>query len=850
MRSYRYCIDVVVTLCLLYIPIGILQPHLLNLDSLPTGGDTASHVFYADQFCRYFPQEGLTRWLPEVFGGFPFLSYYFPLPFIVIFLLHQFLPFGVAFKWGMFLAGIAMPAIVYTLSVSSLGFNRHAGLLAGLAALAFLLHEQNSIWGGNLLSILAGEFAYSYGMLFSLLTISVWIKALQGRYYWVLGGMLEAATGFSHGYALLITGFSSLFLLFCGNFGQSLRFLMLAHGLAFCLLAGWLWPLLEMHGLTIPNDGAYMWSNWLEFLPKTLWPVLGIGLLGFSMVMLSYVRRKWQEPQTMAAAYMVSATILAAAFWLCAVNLGLADIRFFPYVWLFSGIAGAWLFGESAYVLFSSVRRNAQLMSGATTLGIAISMLLWIYRATDIAPQWSEWNHSGYEAKSQWRNLSGLFPALSGKLDSPRLVFEHDPDNNDLGSTRSLEALPMFLRGRPVLEGLYMESALLSPVIYQTQSELSQRPSSPLVRFPSGFLDPGAAAAHMQILHADTVLVRSASAKQAIEASGKFIKTAEKPPFAVYRLKNFASGLIGLLPLPVKVVSTEDWLNHSFSWFKNYPKMDFWPVYTADATFPDDQSAPSAVGEQAIKIESFEHEKIRFTTAYAGRPHLLKMAYHPRWQLSTPGKLYLAAPGYMLIVPESAEVEVIYGSTAIGKAGQIATVLSLLVIGIMIIAGIRAKKNPEYKKDAALPTAAKPFWTGLSVWTALFGLLSLYAWLTSAERLYSKAWVHMRSNDYQGAAEQFDRAYAGRRIPAKREEALFWSAKANELAGQWDAAVERYSRLAAQFDGYWLPETLYTLGRLQRLQGHDRSAWEYEQRLRGEFPRHHLTGQLEKDKTR
>lgn len=847
MRSYRYWIDICVTLCLLYIPIGILQPDLLNLDRLPTGGDTASHIFYIAQFCHYFPSHGLTQWLPEVFGGFPFLSYYFPLPFIGIFLLNQFLPLALAAKWGMFLAGIVMPAVVYGISVLWLGFSRSAGLLAGIAALAFLLHEQNSIWGGNLLSTLAGEFAYSYGMLFSLLTVSIWIKALQGRHLWLLGGILEAAAGFSHGYALLITGFSSFYLLLCGNFKQSLRFLLLAHGSAFFLLAGWLWPLLEMHGLTIPNDGAYMWSQWQEFLPKTLWPILGIGILGLLLLLFGGIRRNWQAAQQQAVAFMLSAAILAATFWLSAVNVGLADIRFFPYIWLFSSIVCAWLCGESLAAFFSKRRNYVLWLSGATVISIAIPIVLWLYHVVEIAPQWSQWNHSGYEAKPQWRNLTNLFPALSGSLNSPRLIFEHDPANNDLGSTRALEALPMFLHGRPVLEGLYMESALLSPAIYQTQSEISQQPSSPLVRFPSGFLDPSTAAVHMQLLHADTALLRNTAAKQAVEASGAFIKIAENPPFTLYRLRNFASALISLAPLPLKAVTKENWLNHAFSWFKHYPRMDFWPVYTFDDIPPDDKKyVPPPVAKQNIKLLQFEHEKIHFTTAYPGRPHLLKMAYHPRWQLATPGKIYLAAPGYMMIVPESAEVELKYGNTAIGNIGIIASLITFMAISLLFITDIWTKKYRH--KELHFPSAA--FLKGLCLWSVLLGSLSFYAWLSSAERLYSEAWIYMHNNDYKHAAEEFDHAYAGRRVPAKQEEALFWSAKANELAGQRLAADERYSLLVKQFDGYWLPESLYTLGRLKRMQGNELAALYYEQRLRSEFPRHHLLAQMERDKQR
>ena len=47
MRSYRYWLDIFFILILLYTPIGVLNPYWLDLNHLPTGGDSASHVFYA-----------------------------------------------------------------------------------------------------------------------------------------------------------------------------------------------------------------------------------------------------------------------------------------------------------------------------------------------------------------------------------------------------------------------------------------------------------------------------------------------------------------------------------------------------------------------------------------------------------------------------------------------------------------------------------------------------------------------------------------------------------------------------------------------------------------------------------
>jgi len=825
MRSYRYWLDLFTIVFLLYIPIGVLNPYWLSLNHLPTGGDTASHIFYAYQFCHYFPRHGLTQWLPEVFGGLPFLSYYFPLPFIVIFLLDQWLPFALAFKWSVFAAVIVMPASVYGLSVCCLGFSRIAGLFAGIATLAFLLHEQNSIWGGNLLSILAGEFAYSYGMVFSLLTLAVWTKALQGRYFWILGGLLEAAAGFSHGYALLITGFSSLFLLFCGNFKVTLRFLTLTHTLAFCLLAGWLWPLLEMHGLTIPNDGAFMSDDWRDFLPKTVWPVLLAGLVGGVLYCFPSIRKQWPVVSQQAVASIVSALMLAATFWFSANRIGLADIRFFPYIWLFAAIACGWLFGESLRIVLSFLSgRYASLAMNGAVLTLTLLMGGWFYQTVSVAPQWSAWNHSGYEDKARWQKLSALFPALSGSLDSPRLLFEHAPVNNDLGSTRALEALPMFLNQRPVLEGLYMESALLAPAIYHLQSEISKAPSSPLVRFPSAGLDIASAAAHMRLLHANEVLVRSDEAKAALDSSPLFQTTAASPPFTVYRLKNFASQLIQALPLPARRIDKHNWMEHAFNWFKHYPQVDYWPVYSQDKLpFKNSKAA-------TVKLVSFEREKITFTTDQPGTAHLVKMAFHPRWQLLGKGKIYLAAPGYLLVVPETNTVELVYGTTPIGRYGQLASILAVCVI-VVHLAYRAWKKSPPHK------TAVNPaIGAALLVWLILLGGLNFEAYQNDPERYYRRGWEAMRRQDYKTAAQDFDRIEGLRRSSAAQEEALFWAAKAHEQANEHSAAKKRYQKLVEQYTGRWIPESLYALSRLQRSDNQLQAAQVLEQRLRSDYP--------------
>ena len=811
----------------------------LNSDNWPTGGDTASHILYAKLYAEDLLWSGqVTAWIPEVFGGFPFLSYYFPLPFMVMAVLAKPLGLASGFKWGAFLASMLLPGAVFGASRYWLRFGWPAACLAALAALGFLLHEQNSIWGGNLLSTLSGEFAYSYGVLFAVLSIMAWSRAASLRRGWVLPALLEAASGFSHGFPLLVVGFSTLFLLLdAGREPRRCIFLMLLRGhlLAFCLLGGWLWPMLEMHGLTIPNDASFALKGWRDLLPATLWPVLALGMVGIAASTLPPVRRAWDAQQAHAARYLASAAGLAAVAFVAGDQLGLADIRFFPLVWLLGGIVCTWCFGQAV----SAVR--ARFVPGLLSAAIAMAMLGWFGAHVSATPDWALWNHSGLDAKPQWNVLSRLFPQMRGELWSPRLLFEHDPANNDIGSTRTLEALPMFLNHRPVLEGLYMESAILGPAVYQLQSEVSARPSSPLVRFPSGSLDPEFAARHMNALHADLLLLRSTQAKAAIESSGLFLSVATSPPFSLYRLKHFDSELVQVVKQPLRWLPLADWMQDAFTWFKTRSRFDaYQPVY--GDSVPVGEGAPPA--NTGVGIKQLSRNEMVFATEAIGRPHLIKIAYHPRWQLASRGSLRIAAPGFMLVVPEEKEIRLVYGHTLIGKLGMAASSLAILLLGWI---AIRAWRSPAPEAATAPAGASWRLW--------LLGCLLLiaaggYFALRSPERIYGRAWEAMRANRYEDASADFAQAYAWRRPPAKREEALFWWAKASELAGHPEEAKTRYQELVAHYHGYWVPESLYQIIVLEQRNGLAANAEPFIIRLREEYPGNRWTLKLQQSETR
>jgi len=811
----------------------------LNSDNWPTGGDTASHILYAKLYAEDLLWSGqLIPWIPEVFAGLPFLSYYFPLPFMVIAALSKPLGFAAGFKWGAFLASMLLPGAVLSATRCWLRFAWPAACFAALAALAFLLHEQNSIWGGNLLSTLAGEFAYSYGVFFAVLAMMAWSRAAHlglGR-GWVLPALLEAASGFSHGFPLLVAGFSTLFLLLEAERQQRLAvFLLLLRGhlLAFCLLGGWLWPMLEMHALTIPNDASFPLADWRDLLPAAFWPVAALGMLGMAALLLPEVRRAWGGLQAQAARYFAGAAGLAAVAFSAGDQLGLADIRFFPLVWLLGGMVCAWLAGQA----LSAIRMR--FVPGLITAAFATAMLGWLGAQVEVAPDWALWNHSGLDAKPQWQVLTRLFPAMQGELWSPRLLFEHDPANNDIGSTRSLETLPLFLNHRPVLEGLYMESALLGPAVYQLQSEVSAHPSSPLVRFPSGALDPEFAARHMNALHADTLLLRSPQAKAAIEASGLFLKLAAAPPFSLYRLRHFDSALLQVVTQPLHWLPITDWMEDSYTWFRTRSRFDaYQPVY-GEAVPVREGALPVDAG---VRVKHLSRNEMVFETDAVAYPHLLKIAYHPRWQLVSRGSLRIAAPGFMLVIPEEKEIRLVYGHTLIGKLGMAASTAALLLLG-WIAYRVRRTHHHHRAPAAGAAEPASTWRASLAGWLLLVAAGSYFA-ARSPERIYGNAWESMRDHQYQQAGVDFAHAYTLRRSPAKREEALFWAAKANELAGRPPDALALYKELVAHYHGYWVPESMHQIIILERSHGLAASAEQTLKRLREDYPGNRWTQKL------
>src|SRR5689334_13196492 len=175
-----------------------LQPHLLLANTTPAGGDMGAHV-WAPAFLRdhLLPSLRLTGWTKDWYAGFPAFHYYMVLPSLAIVVLDLVLPYGIAFKLVAISGLLALPFALYAFGrLTRLPFP--APQLLAAVTVPFLFDRSFSIYGGNVPSTLAGEFAFSISLVFCVLFLGVVLRGLETGRDRGMAALLLALTALCH----------------------------------------------------------------------------------------------------------------------------------------------------------------------------------------------------------------------------------------------------------------------------------------------------------------------------------------------------------------------------------------------------------------------------------------------------------------------------------------------------------------------------------------------------------------------------------------------------------------------------------------------------------------------------
>ena len=195
----------------------ILGDDLIFDDVTPTGGDMGSHV-WAPAYLRdhLLPNFQLSGWSMDWYGGLPVYRFYMVVPALAMVLLDTVLPYGVAFKL------VAISGLV-SLPFTCWAFGRLARFrypmpeLFAFAGLCFALNESTTIYGGNVLATMAGEFSFSIAISLMMLGLGLLARGLddgKGRLM-MWASIVLALACLSHGIVLIYTAVGALVIVAC-----------------------------------------------------------------------------------------------------------------------------------------------------------------------------------------------------------------------------------------------------------------------------------------------------------------------------------------------------------------------------------------------------------------------------------------------------------------------------------------------------------------------------------------------------------------------------------------------------------------------------------------------------------
>ncbi len=807
--------------------------------TITTGGDTASHYYTLHYLVKtLLPQGHISGWTMGNYAGFPILQFYFPLPFLMMKALSLAMPLTIAFKLITLLGTFMLPVSVY-LMLRDLDIPFPGPALGAALSLLFLNNPANSMWGGNLLSTLAGEFTYSLSLAMAVLLIGSLYRGVTDNSRIITNAILIFLVGFSHGYPLLFVEAVSIFFLFTiEDFSRRFIYLCKTYALGFLLLAFWLVPLLAFGKFTTPYHTIWQIDSWRQIIPPIILPA-ALGAVCFSLFILIFRKRLAPEAVKITT-YLWFAMAAAAALYYSGPALGLVDIRFVPCGQLLTIIICA----AGAGYLRSYFAKRTDL---APLVILLIPLIIfWANGYKGSIPSWAEWNYSGFQKKAAWPLFKEINQALAGNFSQPRVAVENSPRHNIFGSSRAFESLPLFAK-RATLEGLYMQASPSAPFVFYLQALISKNASRPFPQYHYDEMNFNRALPRLALFNVSDLLLRSREAEKAVRQVRGYRLQKTIGPYELWHLPDNT----GKYTIPLKfqplVYKGDNIKEAAFRWFTNDRDLDIPVIFPR----PGQKIPAHAIPITSLKGPLPRHplnlppcatsEKIRpqgldITTTCRERPVLIKISYHPDWQVRGADTIYQVTPAFMMIYPRTGHITMDYKNGNFDYWGEI---LSLLGLFILLI-NLPVKTISRWRLRLSLPiqrlsgnwfmTARKRPQGKTMIITAVFLALAGTTAATfqlkdilqkNPQRLFNTAISYKDAGRYPAARQKFTRVIKALPLSDMARNARYYIAACYYLQNLDSKAAAAFNKII-ESDPHspWRASAYYHLGILA-LKHHD-----------------------------
>lgn len=268
---------------------SVLHPSLILANTTTAGGDTGAHYIipyfaWKDAFSHF----QLAGWSRIWYRGFPLLTFYFPLPALLVDLTAFLVPYDIAFKLMTLSGSFALPPLMYWLGRSA-KLREPYPVLLSLTSLAYLFDRSYTIDGGNIASTLAGEYSFSISLAFGIAFLSLVFSGLNSSKKIAGAAVLYALTALSH---LLPAFFVALVAIIYVASGRKLKEfykLAVAGVIGTVICAVWLIPF----AVNIYYTSSMGWTKVTTYVSSLAPGELRVWLLLATLgVVLSVVKRR------------------------------------------------------------------------------------------------------------------------------------------------------------------------------------------------------------------------------------------------------------------------------------------------------------------------------------------------------------------------------------------------------------------------------------------------------------------------------------------------------------------------------------------------------------------------------
>lgn len=618
-----------------------------------TGGDTGSHIYIPYYLKQIFPL--LKWWSPDWYSGFPFLYFYPPLFYALTVILSFIIPLDISFKVVIFSIVLLYPLSFY-LTLKWLNLKTPIPQLGTILSIFIIFLEKFSIYGGNLPSLLSGQFSHTASIAFLFMFCSLMYKGITEKKYLVFNIILGSLIILSHPTSgLLLILLAPFFVFQKKYFKKNLYYVFLVYTGIFLMTSFWTLSLVYYQGYA----GIMKWTKEirLDYLFPEYWQILSISS-GLAFLLIIIKRELKFLP-----AIILTGICLVAYFYLD--NYNVWNTRFLPYI-----LYGTILF--SSYFIGSVISLFRKKLITIAYVFVCILMAFSLFNVKDhisYSSYWFKWNFEGYQVKNPWIELDDLFSYLKTQPEG-RVMWEYHPDFGKYGTPRVLEAITVFTQ-KPTFEGLLIESGLSGPFHFINQTETSERPTAAIAGFIYPQFDFERGIKHLKMSGAKYFIAYSALIKNKADENQNLVKLKTVDPFVVYKISD--SELVE----PVKDFTIQkrekDWLKKAIEWYKGNDLEK--PIVFAD-TQKQIKELNSVDFKTIAKVKNIKTTKdsIEFDVNKLNKPYIVKISYFPTWKSEGAKGPFLISPSYMMVIPTQNHVRLYFTYGWIDWLGIILTI--------------------------------------------------------------------------------------------------------------------------------------------------------------------------------